>query len=241
MATEKAHTTHQHNSPVGLTTCTYCAEDFQTANAEDSQRCWGKLCTFCHKGESHCGKCRKRKPSTQDPTPFSIIPALGTPGAPRPVRVRVEHEIQPIRDGAGLTSPGRFSSVHRQPPYFEQHIPTIDNILLRHGAPTKLKRAVEEPTKESPFEDKLIRQLQALLYTLADADESIEQNITVGHPLRLGLLQHLAKNTGDPDWRYPLQTRDGMPLGLEEPPSNVARSVAADGSEGKRTTATESD
>ena len=65
--------------------------------------------------------------------------------------------------------------------------------------------------KNHPFSDVALRNIRQCL------GATLEDGIAEGQPFFLTLISRLAKESGDPDWKYPLTLQEGVPIGVEEP------------------------
>ena len=65
--------------------------------------------------------------------------------------------------------------------------------------------------KNHPFSDVALRNIRQCL------GATPEDGIAEGQPFFLTLISTLAKESGDPDWKYPLTLQEGVPIGVDEP------------------------
>ena len=125
----------------------------------------------------------------------------------------VQHGFKhrPLRDGGGKPSPGRWCPADR---------PTNEvsakgqQILSMVGKADVMKTAlarIKEGDKQHPFEDTLLHQIRCIL------GPAHLHGVEPGQPFHLELISYLAKQAGDPDWRWPLICKHGVPLGVDEP------------------------
>ena len=115
-----------------------------------------------------------------------------------------------LRDGGGKPSLGRVAPHARH----SNPLEWVGDFILRKAHPLTqvLQRSLGEGAKQHPFSETTLEEIRATIMTPL-------QNSTVapGQPFHLHLIGHLAKMAGDPDWQFPLDAAEGVPLGVSEP------------------------
>lgn len=134
--------------------------------------------------------------------------ALGPePGPHPPDVVRVGFKHRPLRDGGGKPSLGRWNPKTRPAAKLAGLGAAI--LAAQGQAHSLVKDSLARQDKFQPFPTELIEEVRCILGT--------DHSCTPGQPFLLDLLSSLAHTVSDPDWEFPLQCKQGMPLGVLQP------------------------
>ena len=113
------------------------------------------------------------------------------------VMLHVAFKSRPLRDGGGKPSPGRLAPPRRAPV-----LPMVPQTIW----------SAQCGEKEHPFPEELLNTIRTTLGSPPNAQPP------PGQPLFLELIQDLANRSGDPDWAFPTDLSQGVPLGVTTPP-----------------------
>ena len=163
-------------------------------------------------------------PSANDELPFRQQVRHMDHGVDRPTSLPLAHRIslmdehvvvqlgfrtRPLRDGGGKPSPGRLVPPLRKNTGITSLGSQIIDIASEFNQAVQMSISCGE--KNHPFSDVALRNIRQCL------GATLEDGIAEGQPFFLTLISRLAKESGDPDWKYPLTLQEGVPIGVEEP------------------------
>ena len=115
----------------------------------------------------------------------------------------------PLEMGGGKPSPGRLVPPLRK--NTGDYIPGSQIIDITSEFNQAVQMSISCGEKNHPFSDVALRNIRQCL------GATLEDGIAEGQPFFLTLISRLAKESGDPDWKYPLTLQEGVPIGVEEP------------------------
>ena len=127
--------------------------------------------------------------------------------------VQIGFKSRPIRDGGGKTSWGRRHPKQRPKSHMAGLGIALANAAQASGMLNTMQISVMAADKEHPFTADNLHDLRIIIQQ--ECGGSME--MSPGQPFCLDLISALAHKTGDPDWEYPLQLANGVPLGVDEP------------------------
>ena len=154
---------------------------------------------------------------------------LEVPANPATDMVQLGHRSRPLRDGGGKPSMGRMPLEQR--PEGKLHLlgrllsDCVQEWRLKERFATYHRQPQHERSKQGPFEEEEFQQLAAstrgriaaiIPEEFWESGHFKDTETQPGQPFALYLLAAIAKLAGDPDWRYPLEVLDGVPLGVDE-------------------------
>ena len=118
-------------------------------------------------------------------------------------------KARPLRDGAGKPSPGRLCPPCRPTPRLYSMGKQIEKII----SPTLLVfcNNLALRNADHPFKQETLDEIRRVM------DVSKTHEITHGQPFYLSLIEHLAILARDPDWSFPREITNGVPLGVTSP------------------------
>ena len=125
--------------------------------------------------------------------------------------VRLGFKVRPLRDGGGKPSPGR------SPPPLRKPAPSLvdlgKKILgLATSVVDKVLESIHRQDKHHPFPPALLAQVRSLV------PGSHQDTPFDGQPFFLDHLRSMAEMANDPDSQYFEVLKNGVPLGVREPP-----------------------
>ena len=126
------------------------------------------------------------------------------------VMFHVAFKSRPLRDGGGKPSPGRLAPPCRVPSSLGRLGKQIMSLVLPMVPQTVWSAQCGE--KQHPFPEELLNTIRTTLGSPPNAQPP------PGQPLFLELIQDLSNRSGDPDWAFPTDLSQGVPLGVTTPP-----------------------
>ena len=185
-----------------------------------------RICLVPKAAPLHHSPCQEEDPTSDEDSEGEQKAKLGEGwwgrGKPMMVHQGANHQEQPLEDGAGLCSPGRWAIKDRNLPqeFSDAVLPKMERILEHWGARKYggLKRLVfvmaTGKLKDSPFPAMVIRQLKDVVKTeVARITGSKEWGTAVDQPIDVRFLQQALKATGDPDYKILNDYAQGVRLG----------------------------
>ena len=132
-----------------------------------------------------------------------------------PVLVQSGFKIRPLRDGGGKPSPGR-----RPPPSRPQsRLQALGHQLRRLVLPKvpTIMASIHRRDREQPLEPTFLQQLRHVMASFVGLPLHEAEEVEKGQPFHLNLIHSIAGMAEDVDAEYPLQVKQGVPLGVNSP------------------------
>ena len=152
------------------------------------------------------------QPTGRVPVPEAPDRPSTTPVSRDPtVMVRLGFKVRPLRDGGGKPSPGR------SPPPLRKPAPSLVDLGkkvlgLATSVVDKVLESIHRQDKHHPFPPDLLAQVRSLV------PGSHRDTPFDGQPFFLDHLRSMAEMANDPDSQYFGVLKNGVPLGVKEPP-----------------------
>ncbi len=200
-------------------------EPYRGSSSDLSRWAWGLNILIC---QALLKFLQEVKQNLQEKVETSRL-RLDVPANPATDMVQLGHRSRPLRDGGGKPSLGRMPLDQRPEGKLHCLGQLLSNLVtdwrLAERFAAYHQKPQHERSKQGPLETAEMEQLAIVARSHLAAmipkefwEQGHFQDVQTppGQPFALYLMAAIAKLAGDPDWYYPIEVVEGVPLGVDE-------------------------